>query len=60
MAQFQDLSTELVLAILELVLPEDIEAMSLVSKHIYQLAIPRLEEHRELRKEYFNFRNKVQ
>lgn len=60
MARFQDLSTELVLGILDKVLPEDIESMSLVSKRIYQLAIPRLEEHRELRKQYSNFRNKLQ
>lgn len=60
MARFQDLSTELVLAILEEVLPEDIESMSLVSKNIYQLAIPRLEEHRMLRKRYSYFRNSVE
>ena len=60
MAQFQDLSTELVLAILDKVLPEDIESISLASKHIYQLAIPRLEEHRVLRKQYTNFKNMVE
>ena len=60
MARFQDLSTELVLVILDKVLPEDIEAMSLVSKSIYQLTTPRLEEHRELRKQYSNFRNAVE
>lgn len=60
MARFQDLSTELVVAILEEVLPEDIEAVSLVSKRTYQLTIPRLEEHRRLRKQYTNFKNLVQ
>ena len=60
MARFQDLSTELVLGILEQVLPEDIESMSLVSERIYQLAIPRLEEHRRLRKRYCNFRNLIE
>ena len=59
MARFQDLSTELVLGILEEVLPEDIESISLASKHIYQLAIPRLEEHRSLQKQYTNFKNMV-
>lgn len=60
MARFQNLSTELVLGILEEVLPEDIESMSLVSKRIHQLAIPRLEEHRKLRKQYTKFRNLVE
>ena len=60
MAQFQDLSTELVLAILAQVMPEDIESFSLASKRIYQIAIPRLEEHRVLRKQYTNFRNMVE
>lgn len=60
MARFPDLSTELVLGILDKVLPEDIESMSLVSKSIYRLAIPRLEEHRKLRKQYSNFRNLVE
>lgn len=60
MARFQDLSTELVLSILEEVLPEDIESISLASKRIYQLAIPRLEEHRRLRKQYTNFKNLVE
>lgn len=60
MASFQDLSTELVLEILEKVLPEDIESISLASKRIYQLAIPRLEEHRVLRKQYTNFKNMVE
>ena len=59
MAQFQDLSTELVLDIVEKAFPEDIESLALASKCIYQLAIPRLEEHRRLRKEYTNFRNSV-
>ncbi|KAL9067018.1 MAG: hypothetical protein Q9161_007191 [Pseudevernia consocians] len=59
MARLQDLSTELVLGILEEVLPEDIESISLASKRIYQLAIPRLEEHRRLRKQYTNFQNMV-
>lgn len=60
MARFQDLSAELVVGILEEVLPEDIESTSLVSKRIYQLAIPRLEEHRRLRKQYTSFKNMVQ
>ena len=34
MARFQDLSTELVLGILEKVLPDDIESVSLASKRI--------------------------
>lgn len=60
MARFQDLSNELVLGILEEVLPDDIESISLASKRIYQLAIPRLEEHRRLRKQYTKFKNVVQ
>ena len=60
MARFQDLSNELVLGILEEVLPDDIESISLASKSIYQLAIPRLEEYRRLRKQYTNFKNMVQ
>ena len=60
MARFQDLSTELVLGILENVLPDDIESISLASKRIYQLAIPRLQEHRILRKQYTNFKNMVE
>ena len=50
MARIQDLSNELVIGILEHVSPDDIESVSLASKRIYQLAIPRLEEHRMLRK----------
>lgn len=60
MASFQDLSTELVLEILEKVLPEDIESISLASKRIHQIAIPLLDEHRVLRKEYTNFKNMVE
>ena len=60
MPRFQDLSNELVLGILEEVLPDDIESVSLASRSIYQLAIPRLEEHRRLRKQYTNFKNTVQ
>ena len=60
MAQFQDLSNELVLNILEVVLPEDIESISLASKCIYQLALPRLQEHRRLRKQYNKFENMVE
>lgn len=60
MAKIQDLSTELVLEILEKVLPEDIESFSLASKSLYILAIPRLEEHRALRKQYTNFQNMVE
>ena len=59
MARFQDLSTELVLGILEKVLPDDIVSISLTSKRIYQLAIPRLKEHRSLRKQYTSFKNMV-
>ena len=60
MARFQDLSAELVLGILGEVLPEDVESIALASKRVYQLAIPRLEEHRRLRKQYTNFRNSVE
>ncbi|KAF6230706.1 hypothetical protein HO173_011058 [Letharia columbiana] len=60
MARFQDLSTELVLGILEKVLPGDIESVSLASKSIYWLAIPRLEEHRRLRGQYTNFQDLVE
>lgn len=48
------------LGILELVLPDDIESISLVSKRIYQLAVPLLEEHRRLRQQYNTLKNKVQ
>lgn len=51
---------ELVFGILEPVLPDDIESISLASHRIYQRAIPLLEEHSTLRKQYTNFQNKVQ
>ena len=57
MARIQDLSSELVLSILEEVLPEDIVSISPASKSIYQLALPRPEKHRSLQKQYTNFRN---
>ena len=60
MAQFQNLSNELVLNILDKVSPEDIESISLASKSIYQLALPRLQEHRRLRKQYNKFENTVE
>lgn len=60
MATFQDLSTELVLGILEDVLPDDLESISLTSKRIYELAIPQLQEHRSLRKKYTSFKNMVE
>ena len=60
MATFQDLSNELVLGILENVLPDDIEAISFASKRLYQLAIPQLQEHRNLREQYTNFKNMVE
>ena len=60
MAQFQDLSNELVLNILDKVAPDDIESMSLASKCIYQLALPQLQEHRRLRKRYNKFENIVE
>ena len=60
MARFEDLSVELVLGILEEVSPDDIVSISLASKCIYRLAIPRLEEHRMLRKQYTNFKNMVE
>ena len=60
MATFQDLSTELVLGILENVMPDDIESISLSSKRIYELAIPQLQEHRNLRNKYTNFKNVVE
>ena len=60
MARIQDLSNELMLSILEEVRPEDIVSISLASKSIYQLAIPRLEKHRSLQKQYSNFRNMVE
>ena len=60
MAIFQDLSTELVLGILREVLPDDIESFSLASKRIYRLAIPRLQEHRSLRKQYTSFKNMIE
>ena len=60
MARLQDLSNELVLGILEEVSPEDIVSISLASKSIYQLAVPRLEKHRSLQKQYTNFRNMVE
>ena len=60
MTRFQDLSNELVLGILENVLPDDVVSISLASKHVYRLAIPRLEEHRILGKQYTNFKNMVE
>lgn len=60
MVQFQDLSNELVLNILDKVSPDDIEFISLASKCIYQLALPRLQEHRRLRKQYNKFENMVE
>ena len=48
------------LNILGEVSPEDIESMSLASKCIYQLALPRLQEHRRLRKQYTKFKNIVE
>ena len=60
MAQLRDLSNELVLNILDKASPEDIESISLASKSIYQLALPRLQEHRRLRKQYSKFENMVE
>ena len=60
MAQFQDLSSELVLGILEEVQPDDIVSISLASKTIHQLALPRLDEHRRLQKQYSRFNNMVE
>ncbi|CAD6578272.1 MAG: hypothetical protein ASARMPRED_008667 [Alectoria sarmentosa] len=60
MTRFQDLSSELVLSILERSLPEDIDSISLVSKPIYQLAILGLERHRRLRKQYTKIENMVE
>ena len=60
MARFNDLSNELVLGILEEVLPEDIVSVSLTSKRIHQLAVARLEEHRMLQQRYTNFQNMIE
>ncbi len=45
MAQFQDLSTELALGILEEVSTDDMVSTSLAYNKIYHLAIARLGEH---------------
>ena len=59
MTRFQDLSNELLLGILDKVLPDDIVSIALASKRIHQLALPRLEEHCILQKQYTNSKNEI-
>lgn len=48
MAGFADLPNELVLEVLEMVLPEDLENFVQMSKHVFLIARPVLESHRQL------------
>ena len=48
MACFADLPNELVLEVLEMVLPEDLENFVQMSKHVFLIARPVLESHRQL------------
>ncbi|MCJ1460826.1 hypothetical protein MMC28_011208 [Mycoblastus sanguinarius] len=58
MACFSDLPSELLLAIWEHILPpDDIENFAIVSKTIYSLARPFLQEHRRLRDEFTTITN---
>ena len=47
MTRLEDLATEIILDILDLVPPEDLESLSLVSKRVRQAASPLLDEHRK-------------
>lgn len=57
MASFSTLPNEMIREIASHVMPEDLENFSLVSKRIYAINLPFLEEHRELRKRYSAFDN---
>ena len=57
MASFLHLPNELVSEIAGQVMPEDIENFSLTSHNVYAVALPLLEEHRELKKRYRAFAN---
>lgn len=60
MSPFSQLSTELVLSILEKVYPEDLVSFSITCKDIYHLSIARLKEHRLLIHQYQKISNGIQ
>lgn len=57
MASFSALPNELVSEVAGYVMPEDIENFSLISKGVYDVVLPLLEEHRVLKKRYSAFQN---
>lgn len=52
MAAFAQLPNELISKILWQAEPRDIESLSAISKHVYHLATPLLQEHRKLKRQY--------
>ena len=57
MATFSDLPNELVIEVWGYVIePEDVESLALVSKRIYSLAAPFVEEHTRLKQQYSKIR----
>lgn len=55
MASFNNLPNELVLEIIRLLFPEDLESFSSTCRLVHELAIKFLDEHRKLKKEYRNW-----
>lgn len=56
MARLSDLPNEIILAIIPLILPNDIESFASTCKKIYNLAAEELERHRALKRKYALYR----
>lgn len=55
MAKFNDLPTDIILAILPFVTPDDLESFAMTTRGIYQLSTLACKEHNELKKKYSVF-----
>ena len=59
MASFSKLPNEIIEMILRLVLPEDVESVAVISKHVHSLSTSIVEEHKRLRNKYHEVCNHI-